>query len=73
MPAVSRIDPKTVFTPDEWRHLTSRSSLRGMWLVCHAWGLIAASIALVTLRPPDLADIGHDRRHAPAWPCHPDA
>jgi len=38
MPAVSRIDPKTVFTPDEWRHLTSRSSLRGMWLVCHAWG-----------------------------------
>ena len=37
MPAVSRIAPKTVFTPDEWRHLTSRSSLRGMWLVCHAW------------------------------------
>ena len=33
MPAVSRIAPKTVFTPDEWRHLTSRSSLRGMWLV----------------------------------------
>jgi fatty acid desaturase len=51
MPAVARTDPKTIFTPDEWRHLTSRSSLRGLWLVLHAWGTIAASIALVTLWP----------------------
>ena len=36
MPMVSRVDPKTVFTPDEWTRLTSRSSLRGMWLVLHA-------------------------------------
>ncbi len=54
MPAVARIDPKTIFTPDEWRHLTSRSSLRGLWLVLHAWGLIAASVALVTLWPNPL-------------------
>jgi fatty acid desaturase len=54
MPAVARIDPKTVFTPDEWRHLTSRSSLRGLWLVLHAWGTIAASIALVSLWPNPL-------------------
>jgi fatty acid desaturase len=54
MPAVARIDPKTIFTPEEWRHLTSRSSLRGIWLVCHAWGLIAASVALVTLWPNPL-------------------
>jgi fatty acid desaturase len=54
MPTVARIDPKTIFTPDEWRHLTSRSSLRGLWLVCHAWGLIAASVALVALWPNPL-------------------
>ena len=42
MPAVARIDPKTVFSTEEWSQLTSRSSLRGLWLVAHAWGTIAA-------------------------------
>jgi fatty acid desaturase len=54
MPAVARIDPKTIFSPEEWSRLTSRSSLRGLWLVAHAWGTIAASIALVTLWPNPL-------------------
>ncbi len=54
MPVVARVDPKTVFTPEEWSRLTSRSSLRGMWLVVHAWGTIAAAIALVTLWPNPL-------------------
>lgn len=54
MPAVARIDPKAVFTPQEWRRLTLRSSWRGMWLVIHAWGTIAASIALVTVWPNPL-------------------
>src|ERR1700753_4258760 len=54
MPAVSRVDPKTVFTPQEWSRLTSRSSWRGMWLVAHAWGAIAASIALVAIWPNPL-------------------
>ena len=54
MPVVARIDPKTVFTPDEWSRLTSRRSLRGMWLVTHAWGTIAAAIALVALWPNPL-------------------
>jgi fatty acid desaturase len=54
MPAVARVDPKTVFSADEWRRLTSRSSLRGLWLVAHAWGTIAAAIALVTLWPNPL-------------------
>ena len=54
MPVVARVDPKTVFSADEWRRLTSRSSLRGMWLVAHAWGTIAAAIALVTLWPNPL-------------------
>jgi len=54
MPAVARIDPKTVFSTEEWGRLTSRSSLRGLWLVAHAWGTIAACIALVTLWPNPL-------------------
>jgi hypothetical protein len=54
MAVVARVDPKTVFSADEWRRLTSRSSLRGMWLVAHAWGTIAAVIALVTLWPNPL-------------------
>jgi fatty acid desaturase len=54
MPAVARIDPKTVFSPEEWSRLTSRSSLRGLWLVAHAWGTIAGAIALVALWPNPL-------------------
>src|SRR6201989_2219380 len=54
MPAVARIDPKAVFTPEEWSRLTSRNSWRGMWLVAHAWGSIVGSIALVTIWPNPL-------------------
>jgi len=54
MPAVARIDPKTVFTAEEWARLTRRSSARGPWLVAHAWGTIAAAIVLVTLWPNPL-------------------
>jgi fatty acid desaturase len=54
MPVVARVDPKAVFTPEEWGRLTSRSSLRGMWLVVHAWGTIAGAIAFVTLWPNPL-------------------
>src|SRR5260370_23701050 len=49
MTVVARVDPKAVFSAEEWSRLTSRSSLRGMWLVVHAWGTIAAAIALVRL------------------------
>src|SRR3984957_17064985 len=54
MPVVARVDPKAVFTPEEWSRLTSHSSPRGMWLVVHAWGTIAGAIALVTLWPNPL-------------------
>src|SRR4030088_1779852 len=54
MPAVPRIDPKSVFSAGEWSRLTSRSSLRGMLLVAHAWGTIIAAVALVTLWPNPL-------------------
>ena len=46
--------PKRSFQPEEWSRLTSRSSLRGLWLVAHAWGTIAAAIALVALWPNPL-------------------
>src|SRR6476620_1022305 len=54
MPAVTRVDPRSVFNPAEWGRLTSRSSLRGLWLVTHAWGTIAAAVALVVLWPNPL-------------------
>jgi fatty acid desaturase len=54
MPAVARIDPKSVFSAEEWRRLTARSSLRGMLLVAHAWGTIIAAVALVALWPNPL-------------------
>lgn len=51
MPAVTRIDPKTVFTPEEWARLTARSSWRGIALVAHCWGLIVGAGALFILYP----------------------
>jgi fatty acid desaturase len=54
MPVVARVDPKTVFSVEEWGRLTSRSSWRGLWLVVHAWGSIIAAIALVALWPNPL-------------------
>jgi fatty acid desaturase len=54
MPAVARIDPKAIFSADEWSRLTSRNSLRSLWLVAHAWGTIVAAIALVALWPNPL-------------------
>jgi fatty acid desaturase len=54
MPAVPRVDPKTVFSPEEWNRLNSRSSLRGLGLVAHAWGTIAGAVALVVIWPHPL-------------------
>jgi fatty acid desaturase len=51
MPAVDRIDPKTVFTPEEWARLTARSSWKGLALVAACWATIAAAGALFVLWP----------------------
>ncbi|MDX2235039.1 MAG: fatty acid desaturase family protein [Hyphomonadaceae bacterium] len=51
MAAVTRIDPKTVFTPAEWASLTARSSWRGLALVAHAWLLILGAGALFVVWP----------------------
>ena len=66
MPVVARVDPKTVFSAEEWSRLTSRSSLRGMWLVAsclgHHHGADRAGRAVA--QSADLADRGNGGRHA---------
>jgi fatty acid desaturase len=51
MAAVPRIDPKTIFSPDEWAGLTRRPLWIGPALVAHAWSLIAAAAALFLAWP----------------------
>lgn len=54
MAAVARIDPKDVFTPQEWTRLSARSSWRGLVLVAGGWGLIGAAGAMFVLLPNPL-------------------
>ncbi|MEZ6024400.1 MAG: fatty acid desaturase family protein, partial [Hyphomonadaceae bacterium] len=54
MPAVARIDPKEIFTPEEWAPLAKRSSWRGLALVAFAWGVIFAAGAMFVLWPNPL-------------------
>ena len=49
MPMVARADPRTVFAPAEWTRLTSRSSLRGMWLVVHLVNVVSFRSRVVVL------------------------
>lgn len=86
MPAVARIDPKTVFSPEEWRTLSRRSPWRGLALVAHAWALIVGAWALAAIWPNPvtillailvvgarqlgLAILMHDAAHGA---LHPDA
>ncbi len=85
MPAVARIDPKDVFTPQEWARLSPRSSWRGLLLVAGAWGLILAAgamfiawpnpltyvlaLMLIGARQLGLAILMHDAAHGA---LHPD-
>lgn len=54
MPAVARIDPKTIFTADEWARLTRPSQWRGPALVAYAWAVIGGAAALVIAFPNPL-------------------
>jgi fatty acid desaturase len=51
MPAVARIDPKDVFTPQEWARFSARSHWRGLACVAGAWGLIIGAGALFVAWP----------------------
>lgn len=57
MPAVARLDPKTVFSPEEWAGLSARSSWRGLMHVAGAWALIFAAGALFVIWPNPLSYI----------------
>jgi fatty acid desaturase len=57
VPAVARIDPKDVFTQEEWAPLAARSNWRGPALVASAWALILAAGALFVIWPNPLTYI----------------
>jgi fatty acid desaturase len=51
MTGVARINPKDYFTTDAWRALSKHSSWRGLWLVAHAWSVIALAAAMAIVWP----------------------
>ncbi|WP_304190906.1 fatty acid desaturase family protein, partial [Phenylobacterium aquaticum] len=51
MAAAARIDPKTIFTPEEWAPLSRRSSWKGLALLAHAWAVILAAGVMVVVWP----------------------
>jgi fatty acid desaturase len=54
MAALSQVRPFTLFTDEVWGRLTARSTWRGLFLVAHAWALIAAASAMVAIWPNPL-------------------
>lgn len=57
MPAVARIDPKDIFTAEEWERVSPRSFWQGLALVACAWALIVAAAALFVIWPNPLSYI----------------
>ena len=51
MAVAARVDPKTLFAPDEWAPLARRSSWKGLALIAHAWGVIALAVAMAVVWP----------------------
>ncbi len=51
MAAALRIDPKNLFTTEEWKPLASRSGWKGLALVAHCWVVIGLAAALATVWP----------------------
>ncbi len=49
-----RVDPRSIFTPEEWAELTHPSRIMGMALVVHCWGLIALAVWLHVAFPNPL-------------------
>lgn len=86
MPAVARIDPKTIFTPEEWARISQHSLWKGPACVAFAWGVIIGAgalfiaypnpltyvlaVMLIGARQLGLAILEHDAAHGG---LHPDA
>lgn len=51
MAVASRIDPKTLFSAEEWARLSNRSTWRGLALIAHAWTVILAAGAMAVIWP----------------------
>ena len=51
MAVATRIDPKTLFTPQEWASLSNRSNWKGLALIAHAWVVILAAGAVAVVWP----------------------
>jgi fatty acid desaturase len=54
MAAIQQVRPFSLFSDEQWAALTRRSGWRGLFLVAHAWALIAAASALVAIWPNPL-------------------
>jgi fatty acid desaturase len=86
MPAVVRIDPKTIFTPQEWSRLSAHSRWKGPACIAFAWAVIIGAgalfiafpnpltyvlaVMLIGARQLGLAILEHDAAHGA---LHPDA
>ena len=84
MPAVARIDPKTIFTAEEWAKLTAHSQWRGVGCILYAWAVIIGAgalfiafpnpltyvlaIVLIGARQLGLAILEHDAAHGGLHP-----
>lgn len=51
MPAVARLKPGQIFSPEEWTGLSARSSWKGLARVVHCWAVILAAAALAVWIP----------------------
>lgn len=83
MAVAARVDPATLFAPDDWAALTAKSRWHGLWLVAHCWGVIALAmlagarwpwlvpllIPVVAARQLGLLILMHDAAHGL---LHPD-
>ena len=54
MPSVKRVDPKTIFMPEEWGRLSRQSRWRGPALVLSAWAALIGAGALFIVWPNPL-------------------
>lgn len=84
MPAVARLDPKTLFAPDEWARLSAQSMWRGPGLIAFAWAIILGAgwlfvafpnpatyilaVMLIGARQLGLAILEHDAAHGALHP-----
>ena len=41
MPAVKAANPRQIFGNEDWKAITAISEWRGMWLIVHAWAVVA--------------------------------